>query len=124
MRGAFTTVLADDELIESIEVPRLSAQARWGYYKFCRKTGEFPDSSAAALFDPERNVARVFAGALSGAPKSFDALARGVAQQGASALTTTAVDQALAAAAPELDAVDRKIHVTAVMRAVQQVLPT
>ena len=38
-------MLADDEIVESVRVPKLSAGARWGYYKFCRKTGEFPDAA-------------------------------------------------------------------------------
>ena len=31
---------------------------RWGYFKFCRKTGEYAEASAAALIDPERGVSR------------------------------------------------------------------
>ena len=49
MKGAFATVLAEDELVVAVEVPKLSASARWGYWKFCRKTGEFPEASAAML---------------------------------------------------------------------------
>ncbi|MGH8669864.1 MAG: FAD binding domain-containing protein, partial [Burkholderiales bacterium] len=44
MRSAFTTELGDDEIVESVRVPKLAAGAAWGYYKFCRKTGEFPDA--------------------------------------------------------------------------------
>lgn len=122
MHAAFTTVLRDDEMITSIEVPRPSRGARWGYYKHCKRTGEFPEAAAAALFDPDRRVARVFVGALSGAPKALALLAQGVAQQGATALTTTAVDRALAVAAPELDAIARKMHAVATLRALRQVV--
>jgi aerobic carbon-monoxide dehydrogenase medium subunit len=124
MHAAFTTALTDDEMIVEINVPRPSAAARWGYYKHCKRTGEFPEAAAAALFDPERKVARVFVGALSGAPKSLDALAQGVAQQGGVALTNAAVDRALAIAAPDLDAIARKMHGVAVLRAIRQVLPS
>jgi aerobic carbon-monoxide dehydrogenase medium subunit len=124
MLAAFTTQLADDEMIEAIVVSELSDAARWGSYKFCKRTGEFPDAAAMAVFDPARKIARIFVGALSGAPVPLDALARGVAQQGATALTTTAVDRALAEAAPELDAVGRKMHVSTTMRAVQQAMNT
>jgi carbon-monoxide dehydrogenase medium subunit len=123
MAAAFTTRLADDELIEAIDVPKLSAQARCGYYKHCKRTGEFPEAAAAAVFDPARRVARVFVGALSGPPTALDALAQGVAQQGAAALTSSAVNQALAAAVPDMDAVSRKMHAIVVLRAVAQVLP-
>jgi len=122
MTAAFTTVLSDDELIEAIDVPACSPLARWGYFKLCRKTGEFPEASAAALFDPQRRVARLFVGALNGPPQPLESLARGLAQQGLTALTQAAVDRAVGAAAPGLDAVERKIHVAAVQRAVRQAL--
>ena len=41
MTGAFSTVLAEDEILVGLRIPKFSAGARWGYYKFCRKTGEF-----------------------------------------------------------------------------------
>ncbi|MEO7402346.1 MAG: FAD binding domain-containing protein, partial [Burkholderiales bacterium] len=47
MAGAYTTALAGGEMIVGVAVPKLSGSARWGYYKFCRKTGEFPEASAA-----------------------------------------------------------------------------
>src|SRR6516165_2548295 len=56
IQGAFTTTLAADEIIESIDVPKLSRAGRYGFYKFCRKTGEFAEASAAAVFDPESGV--------------------------------------------------------------------
>lgn len=120
MHAAFTTALREDELITAIAIPRPSAAARWGYFKHCKRTGEFPEAAAAALFDPERRVARIFVGALSGTPKSLTQLAQGIAQQGATALTTTAVDRAIAAVVPELDAIARKMHAAAAMRALRQ----
>lgn len=121
MRAAFTTELADDELIAAVHVPALSRGARWGYYKFCRKTGEFPEASAALLLDPERRVARLFVGALSGSPRPLEALARDLAQRGAAAATPRAIDEALAAVAPELDATDRRMYAAVVARAIHQV---
>jgi carbon-monoxide dehydrogenase medium subunit len=121
MVGAYTTAIADDELVESVEVPRLSAGARWGYYKFCRKTGEFPDASAAVVLDPERRVSRVFLGALDTPPKALPALAAQLAQTGK--WTRDDCAQAVAAAAPALDTVARATHAGALARALQQVLP-
>src|SRR3954469_25551406 len=95
MTGAFATVLAEDELVVAAEVPKISSGARWGYWKFCRKTGEFPESSAAMLMDPERKLARIWVGALDGAPQSLDGLAAEVAQRGALAATEVAVSAAL-----------------------------
>jgi carbon-monoxide dehydrogenase medium subunit len=74
IRGAFTTVLQANELIESVEVPKLPRAGRHGFYKFCRKTGEFAEASAAAVFDPQSGAARIF---FSAARKpSLRALAR------------------------------------------------
>ncbi len=122
MQGAFATALGEDELIAAVEVPKLSASARWGYWKFCRKTGEFPEASAALLLDGERGVARLWVGALSGAPRPLSGLAADLAQRGSLAASELAVGQALDAAAPGLDAAQRTLHVTAVRRAVQKAL--
>ena len=121
MRAGFSTVLADDEIIEAIDGPVLSAEARWGYWKICRKTGEFPEASAAAVFDPVSGHARIVAGALGTAPVALEGLAEAVARLGSVALTTHAVDQALVDAVSGLDAVERKLHVTALLRATRQV---
>ncbi len=47
MLAAFTTELAGDEMVEAVLVPKPSPTSRFGYFKFCRKTGEFPEASAA-----------------------------------------------------------------------------
>ncbi len=120
MKGAFATDLAEDELVVAVEVPKLSAAARWGYWKFCRKTGEFPESSAAMLMDPERKLARLWVGALDGAPQSLDRLASEIALRGSVAASETAVSAALDLAVPGQDPVNRRMHVTAVRRAVQK----
>lgn len=68
MQGAFTTALAEDELLAGVRIARLSRNARWSYYKFNRKTGEFAEAIAAFLVDPARGVCRAVLGALDGAP--------------------------------------------------------
>jgi aerobic carbon-monoxide dehydrogenase medium subunit len=68
IRGAFETALEPDELVVGLGVPQLSERARWGYYKFCRKAGEFAHASAAVLIDPSRGVHRCVIGATSGRP--------------------------------------------------------
>ncbi len=120
MQGAFATVLSEDELVVAVEVPKLSAGARWGYWKFCRKTGEFPEASAALLLDPERKLARLWVGALNGAPQPLVALAAEIAQRGSLAASETSVHAALDLCAPEPDPVQRRLQVTAVRRAVQK----
>ena len=116
MTAAFTPALADDEIVESVSVPKLGAGARWGYYKFCRKTGEFPEAAAAVLLDPERRLARLFAGALDRAPQPLEGVARALAQQGAAADDMIAA--ALSRAAPGMGPAARRLRATAVKRAI------
>jgi carbon-monoxide dehydrogenase medium subunit len=122
MTAAFSTVLADDdEIIEAVLVPKLSATARFGYFKFCRKTGEFPEASAAIVLDPARRIARLFVGALTGAPQPLGALASALAERGGAAATPAAIAAALTDAIPSLDAVERRMQGGAVLRAIRQV---
>jgi len=69
--GIFTTVLGPDELVVALRIPKRSRRARYGYWKFCRKAGEFPQAIGAALSDPERKETRAVVGATDGAPRLF-----------------------------------------------------
>jgi carbon-monoxide dehydrogenase medium subunit len=119
--GAFTTALAPNEIIETIDVPKLSRAGRYGFYKFCRKTGEFAEASAAAVFDPEAGAARIFLGSVRGVPQPLAALALEVAQHGESAASTRAVSEALEHSVGDLDAVEHAMAAAAVTRALGQV---
>jgi carbon-monoxide dehydrogenase medium subunit len=121
IEGAFTCVLAVNEIIETIDVPKLSRAGRYGFYKFCRKTGEFAEASAAAVFDPEAGAARIFLGSLRGVPQPLAALALEVAQHGESAASTRAVSEALEHSVGDLDAVEHAMAAAAVTRALGQV---
>lgn len=66
--GAYTTPLSETAILAAVDVPKLSSKARWGYYKICRKTGEFAQAIGAVLIDPERGVERAVIGATNGAP--------------------------------------------------------
>ena len=66
--GIYETVRAADEVVECVRIPRLFPHARWGYSKFCRKSGEFANSIAAVVHDPARDYARVMLGAVDGPP--------------------------------------------------------
>jgi carbon-monoxide dehydrogenase medium subunit len=68
MVSSFTTVLRPDELIQAIRMPKLSAGARWGFYKFSQKAGEFAHVIGGVLHDPARNVFRAVVGAIETAP--------------------------------------------------------
>ncbi len=68
MLSSFTTVLQPDELIQSIRVPKLSAGARWGFFKFSQKAGEFAHTIGGVLHDPARGRFRAVIGAIETAP--------------------------------------------------------
>jgi carbon-monoxide dehydrogenase medium subunit len=121
MLAAFQTRLADGEIIVAIDVPKLSPAARYGYFKFCRKPGEFPEASAAAVFDPEAKVARLFLGVLAGAPQPLDRLAARLAREGAAAATEAAIAEEVDPIAGA-DPVERRMGRAVVARALAQVL--
>jgi carbon-monoxide dehydrogenase medium subunit len=67
--GAYSTALADDEVLAGLRVPRLGARARWVYRKLCRKPGEFAEAIAAVLVDADHGASRIVLGAIGGAPQ-------------------------------------------------------
>jgi carbon-monoxide dehydrogenase medium subunit len=109
--GIFTTVLAPDELVVALRIPKRSRRTRYGYWKFCRKAGEFANAIGAVLHDPETNESRAVMGALAGPPrlvkekKAFDdaALTFNTAQIGE-------------------DAYSRRLHAVALKRAYAQIV--
>ncbi len=127
VNGAFDVALQDGHLIEGVRVPRFSRAARWGYYKICRKTGEFAHAIGAVLFDPDKHVLRAVIGATEAAPVVVpDAAAL---FGGAPARPVTDIDPRKFDAQAVLrllddagmsDAVDRQLHVVALRRAIDQ----
>lgn len=88
MLGPYATSLAYGEILAAVEIPKMHSRARWAYRKFCRKPGEFAEAAAAALFDPDRRIARVFLGTPAARPTPLPALARDLARGGRGALDT------------------------------------
>ena len=68
MTGALATALREDEIVAAVRVPKRGPAARWGYWKFVRKRGEFAKASAAVLIDSEREETRIVIGAIERAP--------------------------------------------------------
>lgn len=116
LEGAFQTRLGANDLLIAIEVPRLSDRARWGYYKICRKSGEFADAIGVALLDSKRNVSRVLAGATDGPPVLLPKTAHVLAGSGPSAAIDS-VESEIALLLPGHDAIARQLHAAAVRRA-------
>ena len=76
--AAFTVALEPADIVTALHIPKLSPGARWGYYKICRKPGEFADSIGTVVHDPDRGYTAVVLGATDGAPLDVPALAEAV----------------------------------------------
>jgi carbon-monoxide dehydrogenase medium subunit len=121
--GIYETRLGAGEILAAIWVPKLSPQARWGYVKLARKSGEFGLSLAVAVRDPARGYARVVLGATDGAPLVLEATSRLCARgrvEAAAAREAIAADLARVAADRQFDQFRRSLHATAALRALSQ----
>jgi carbon-monoxide dehydrogenase medium subunit len=104
----FRTALEPGEIVQAVRIPRPSKDARWGYYKACRKPGEFAFAMAAVLVDAARGIRRAVIGAVGGPP---------VVLEGERAVPE-AVDAALAGSG--LDILERRQQAVALKRALAQ----
>lgn len=118
--GAFTVALEPDEVILGFSIPELSDEARWGYYKVCRKPGEFADSIGALVIDPARSFARLVLGATDGAPLLLPvAIADKIASSGADNFDIAAARAVLNEAGAKFEEYETQIHGAALSRAVK-----
>jgi len=92
--GAFTSALRASELVTAIELRRFSPGTRWGYYKVCRKTGEFAKAIGICVMDEAAGVFKVVAGATEGRPIVLGEVSRLLCEGGP--------DQAIAAVPDEI----------------------
>jgi len=116
MLAAYTTVLSEDEIINAIHIPLITKETQWGYFKFCRKIGEFADASCAAYFDSSSKVANIVVGALDGAPQSLIRLANLVASDGWGSISRETVAEHVSKDLSALDMLDQKLFVTVICR--------
>jgi aerobic carbon-monoxide dehydrogenase medium subunit len=120
--GIYETRLADDEIVESVEIPKLSAGARWGYVKFARKSGDFAAALAVAVVDPTRGYGRLVLGAANGAPLTLAEASRRLRAGGEAALANAIAADLDAAAERGFDSFQRRLHEVAVLRAARQAM--
>lgn len=112
--GIFETALKPGELLAGIRVPKLSKNAKRGYWKFCRKAGEFPQAIGGALDDPDRGRARAVIGATRTQPFAVkDAKALLKADKAAILAATKQADLGD-------DAYNIQLHAVALRRAVER----
>ena len=119
--GIFETKLAADEIVEGVRIPKLSATARWGYLKLCRKSGEFANALAVVVADHTRGHSRVVLGAANGAPLMLEHTSRLLANGGREIGDAVAADLD-DAAERDFDEFQRNLHTVVTIRALQQVL--
>ncbi len=120
--GIFETRLAPDEIVERLDIPKLSVGARWGYVKLARKTGAFAEALAVAVRDPAHGLARVVLGSANGPPlilaETAEALAAG--ERDREKRRHAIIADLDRAAERRLDAYQRTLLTTAALRALQQ----
>mgnify|MGYP002525881642 FL=1 len=116
MVSTFETSLIAGELLVSIRVPKLSSDAKWGFYKFCRKTGEFAEAMSAVIVDPARGQTRVVIGATDTRPVVI-----------ADAVTLISKPESIAIVIEENglanDAYEAQVRRVSLWRAIEQVMP-
>ncbi len=120
MHGAFTTSFGEDEIIESIDVPEALARAGdTAIYKFCRKTGEFAEASAAAVVRSakRRGTHLPRRAARDAASRSPHWRSAWRAKERLAASTEAVSQRARASRVSDLDAVERRMAAAAVTRA-------
>lgn len=120
MLGALEADLRPGEMLVSVTVPKLSRSARWGYYKSCRKTGEFAHAIGTFMVDPERGVSRAVVGATESRPYVFKD-ARKLIGDGKSDLRLDGqLAEQLVEAEGMTDPINRQTHVAALRRAIER----
>lgn len=121
MQAAYTTVLAPDEMIVAVLVPASLQRTLWGYYKVCRKIGDFAEASCAVAVDHESGQAVVAVGALDGPPAVLEGLgARLASSPTVPAGVSDEVSEQLKRILPHLDRVDHRMVCATVTRAVER----
>jgi carbon-monoxide dehydrogenase medium subunit len=120
--GALEADLRPGEMLVKVKVPKVSNSARWGYYKSCRKTGEFAHAIGCFLHDPDRGVSRAVVGATESKPivvAQADGIFGGTAKYSKDSFDSQSIDKILEAAGMS-DRLNRQTHITALRRAIEQ----
>ena len=118
--GALETTIEAAQLLTCVLVHRLSTSARWGYAKYARKPGDFAESMAIAVVDPERSLSRVVLGRRSEPPALMHASSQVLAGKPAEPLAEklgAAIEADLSSV--RADQADWTMHRTIVLRAIR-----
>ncbi len=110
VQAPFTVALGPAEILTGVRLPKRGAAAKWGYWKFCRKIGEFAKAIGCVLHDPDRGETRAVIGAAE-RPPILIRDAAGLLDDPASA------DDIVGREAPDLAPAARRLHAEALTRA-------
>jgi aerobic carbon-monoxide dehydrogenase medium subunit len=125
MLGALEADLRQGEMLVHVKIPRVSNSARWGYYKSCRKTGEFAHAIGCFLHDPDRGVSRAVIGATESRPivvEKAEGILGGATKSSGDCFDRQTVNDILETAGMS-DRLNRQTHITALRRAIEQARP-
>ena len=123
-----TTVLEPGEIVEAIRVPRLSDGAHWGHCKLCVKPGDFAESLAVVVRDPDRGWCRAALAGPTHAPILLDGVADLVAEEGGwsdslgAEVKRAAGESIVAGFADAGDRYAMNVHATVTVRAAREAL--
>ena len=120
VRGALTTDLAQDEILDGVRIPKLSRRARAGFAKICRKAGDFAEAIGVVIHDIERGVFRLVAGATQGRPILIEAAQGGFGASWPPNVDRVSLSEDLSRAGLVGDRYELNIHVAAIRKALDQ----
>lgn len=124
-RGAFETVIAQDEILTMISVPRLSPSARWSYWKFSPTIGEVTEAIVVAIEDNEKSLRSLTLGAIGRPPRRLPELESRWASAGdtfSDELSTAELRESVIAVAPGADDFKAQCLSVGIRRAVDECL--
>jgi carbon-monoxide dehydrogenase medium subunit len=119
--AAYTTALGADEIITHVEIPCYHGEIRFGFYKICRKVGEFADAIAAVLVNPQQHYCRIVVGAIGSKPVVLANTTRALAST-AQAPELAIIKADIAASTIERDPAKLHMAAVAVKRAVAKAM--
>jgi len=121
VQGAYATTLASGEIILGFDLPRPDARMRWGVCKVVRKSGAFASSLAFAVEQGRGGPVSVVLAAAAPRPRALPAVAQRVrAGMPSESDLRAAIAADIAAHAPQDDPYLVRLHVSTVLRAVQE----
>jgi aerobic carbon-monoxide dehydrogenase medium subunit len=121
VQGQYQTSLTPDEVIVGFDLPRPSAPLRWGVFKVARKSGAFANSIAFAVSQGKDGPISVVLAAAGPRPRLLPKIAEklGAGPVSDQALRAVVADE-VAPLVPQDDAYLMRLHISTVMRAVQE----